>query len=564
MEGPSTLRRILLLCVLVGVHHAAWAAGGLSLPFQSTPVTGAAFAFGPTIDDAASATFFNPAGLSALDRQHLNLGGVLLNLEYHITGRGIFNPKQTQERKIVSGPQTVEPGTLAAAPDLYYAHPLSDHLTFGAGLNVPFGFIQKFPNDWTGRYQATSTFLITQSLNLALGWEVSPKLRVGFGLNIQYFFMNISNRVDTGTKLEVLFDKRCPRVVNSTGSVLLGGILDQVGLANLVNGLIGGLPASEALCGTSTTTGLIEPTTLNGNFGFENEFVVDDIGFGFNVGVQYEITPDTRIGVAFRSQVKHTLTGKANRNNGGNLRLARRLADPQTSDSALLQPVLRLRETATGFAAGQTYPSLVILKALQNSNDQVVQVDLTTPETLSIGIEHDVTDRLTVAVNYEWTNWSTFDVLKFRYTSEPRFYDKVFRKVIGRELRPTERVDRRQNPTVLPLNFSDSKRYGIGFEYRYSENLILRSGFATATPVVTADTDTAGVRTPSGDYYYYTVGATYRLDPGAALDFALGYWQINGRRIKQKNVASGSFNLFRGKFTDVHALIVGLTLRQRF
>lgn len=564
MERTFFVKLLFVICLLAGIPGRAWAAGGLSLPFQSTRVTGAAFAFGPTIDDAASATFFNPAGLGALDKAHLNLGGTLLKLNYHIAGHGIFNPKQTQERQIVSGATSVEPGTFAVVPDLYYAHPLTDHLTLGVGLNVPFGFIQTFPNDWTGRFQATSTFLLTQSLNLALGWEVTPKLRLGFGVNVQYFFMNISNRVDGGTKLEVLFDKRCPRLVNSTGSAALGGILDQLGLANLVNGLINGLPAAEAVCGTSSTTGLIEPTTLNGKFDFENEFVLDDIGLGFNVGIQYEITPDTRIGITYRSKIHHTLTGEVNRDNGGNLAYARHLADPQYSDSTLLQPVLRLRETATGYTAGKTYASLVILKALQNSNDQAVRVNLTTPDSLSIGIEHDLTDRLTVALNYEWTNWSTFDVLRFHYTSDPQFYDAIFRKVIGRELRPAERVDRRQNPTVLPLNFSDAERYGIGFEYRYSHHLILRGGFAMATPVVTSETETAGVRTPSGDTYFYTAGATYRLNPGTALDFSLGYWLISGREIKQKNTASGSFNLFRGHVSDVHALVLGFTLRQRF
>lgn len=560
MGEAAKSRRIFVAFFLLTLHSATWAAGGLSLPFQSTRVTGAAFAFGPTIDDAASATFYNPAGLGALDRPHLNIGGTLLNLEYNISGRGIFNPQQTQTRQIVSGSRNVEPGTVAFVPDLYYAHPLSEHVTFGVGLNVPFGFIQKFPNHWTGRYQATSTFLITQNLGLGLGWEITPELRVGFGVNIQYFFMNISNRVDTGTKLEVLFDKRCPRIVNSTGAVLLGGLLDQLGLADTFTNVSRQSPAAEALCGTSSTRGLIEPTELNGDFGFENEFVLDDIGFGFNVGIQYEITPDTRIGIAYRSPIEHTLTGEANRQNGGNLRLARRLA--QSNDTRRLQLLLKARSALT--SNGQTYPSLVILKALQNSNDQQVRVDLTTPGSLNIGIEHDITERLTVALNYEWTNWSTFDVLKFHYTSEPRFYDDVFRKVIGRELRPAERVDRRQNPTVLPLNFQDASRYGIGFEYQYNDDLILRWGFAMATPVVTEGAKTPGVRVPSGDTYFYTLGATYRLNPGAAIDFSLGYWRISGREIKQTNAASGSFNVFKGKISDVHTLVVGFTLRRRF
>lgn len=556
--------RTALGLALVAASGAASAAGGLSLPNQSTRSGGAAFAFGPTTDDAASAAFFNPAGLGALDQRHLSLGGSVLYLDYEIRGQGTYNPEQSADRDVVSGSQTVDPGTFAAVPDIYYAHPLSEDVTFGVGLNAPIGFLQKFPNDWSGRYQATSTYLITQNLGPSIGWQVTPNLRLGMGVNIQYLYFNIENEVDAGTRVEEQFDRDCAPIVNSTGSEALGGALEELGLGELVDGLIGGLPVDEVVCGTASTRGVIEPTGLAGDFDFENEFDLDDVGYGWNIGLQYEITPTTRIGLHFRSKIDHNLTGDANRDNGGNLDYARRLQDPETSASGGEQLLLGLREAVTGYTAGDTYPSLVTLRALQNSNDQNVRLDLTTPETFSAGLEHDVTERLSMALNYEWTRWSRFDELRFRYTSEPSYYDDVFREVIGRELRESERVDRRDNPTVQPLNFEDAARYGIGFDYRYSHSLSLRTGFAYAEAVVDEDTATDRIRTPSGITRYYTVGATYRLDDHTAIDLATGYTRIEGGGISQTNVATRTGNQFNGEFSDVEIFATGLTLRQRF
>lgn len=564
MAPHSIIRRFLLGLALLSTSGLGWTAGGLSLPNQSTRTGGAAFAFGPTTDDAASAAFFNPAGLGALDEQHLSLGGSLLHLDYRIRGQGHYNPTQSADRDTVSGRQNVDPGTFAVVPDIYYARPLTDNVTFGIGLNSPIGFLQKFPDNWSGRYQATATYLLTQNLGPSLGWRVTPDLRLGVGVNIQYLFFKIKNDVDAGTRAEEQFDRDCPRIVNTTGSDVLGGVVDQLGLGNLVDGLIGGVPVEQVFCGTATTPGAIEPMGLAGDFDFENKFNVDDIGYGWNIGLQYDITPATRIGLHFRSKIDHNLTGEAKRDNGGNVAYARRFQDAQASSSGGEQLLLAAREAATGYTTGDTYESLVTLRALQNSNDQDVRVNLTTPETISAGIEHEFTDRLSVALNYEWTRWSRFDELRFHYTNEPRYYDEVFQAVAGRELRESERVDRRDNPTVQPLNYDDAARYGIGFDYRYSPKLSLRSGFAYTEAVVDGDTVTDRVRTPSGITRYYTVGATYRPREGTAIDIATGYTRIEGGGISQTNRASRTDNQFNGEFSDVEIVAVGLTLRQRF
>lgn len=564
MPRSRILRRVrayLVGAMLGAIPCAAMAAGGLTLPNQSTKSGGAAFAFGPTDNTDASAAFFNPAGLGGLSGTHMNLGGSILYLDYDIKARGRYNPNQSRDKDIVPGQSPIRGNTLAAVPDVYYSHPISDNLTFGVGLNAPIGFIQALPKNSSARYQGNDAYIITQNLGPALGWRVTDNFSVGAGLNIQYFFLKISNEVDTGTRLETQFDTDCPRIVNSTGSAALGGILSNLGLGNLVDGLIGGLPAADVVCGSTNSPGLIEPRGLAGDFDFSNDFKVDDIGFGYNLGFQWQMTPQTRLGVHYRSKIDHTLRGKADRERGSDLEYARKIEDPQQSDSTGVQALLAAREAASLNTAGDTYESLSTLKALQNSSDQNVRVNVTTPESISAGLVHTFTPRLTVALNYEWTRWSRFDELRFHYTGKPQFYDDVFQQLIGRKLRPSERVDRRDNPTVQPLNFEDAARYGVGANYYWTPKLQLRAGMAYTEAVVNSNTVTDRLRTPSGPTAYFTTGATYQWNTHLAIDFSLGYSRIFTGKIRQVNVASRTLNQLNGEFSDVSIYATGLTLR---
>lgn len=561
MAFKSAATTCAVAAILSCVPSIALAAAGLSLPNQSTKSGGAAFAYGPTTHTDASAAFLNPAGLGGLQGMHISLGSSLLYLDYDIKGQGEYNPEQSRDRSIVPGQDRIKANTPGFAPDVYFAHSINDRWTFGIGLNAPFGFLQSLPVDSSARYQANDTFILTQNVGPSLGWQVTDTFSVGAGINIQYFFLKISNKVDTGTRLETQFDDDCPRIVNSTGSDALGGILGDLGLGTLINGVINGLPAADAICGSTNSPGLIEPRGLAGDFDFNNDFTVDDFGLGWNVGFQWQVTPATRVGLHYRSKIDHSLSGKAERDRGSDLEYARAIQDPSQSDSAGVQALLAAREATTLFQAGDTYESLSTLRALQNSNNQGVKVDVTTPESISLGLEHNFNLSWSVALNYEWTRWSRFDELRFNYTGEPEYFDDVFQQLIGRTLRPSERVDRRDNPTVQPLNFEDAARYGIGTNYVWSDRLQLRGGFAYTEAVVDSDTTTDRLRTPSGITRHYTLGATYALREHLAVDLAVGYSVIEGGGIQQVNLASRTLNEFNGEFSDIKIFATGLTLR---
>ena len=94
----------------------------------------------------------------------------------------------------------------------------------------------------------------------------------------------------------------------------------------------------------------------------------DDWGYGFNLGTIYQITPDTRLGLAYRSKVKQHLTG--------NVKFSR--------------------------------PALVPAAA---APDGGVTADVTLPESFSVSAFSRLNDRWDLMGDVTWTRWSRFQAL---------------------------------------------------------------------------------------------------------------------------------------------------------
>lgn len=101
----------------------------------------------------------------------------------------------------------------------------------------------------------------------------------------------------------------------------------------------------------------------------------DDWGFGGSAGVLLEPREGTRIGAAYRSQVEHRLEGDAD----------------FVLDAAGVGAALR---GATGRFV-----------------DTGASARLTTPDTASLGIYHEIDERWAVMGEVQWTNWSVFQRL---------------------------------------------------------------------------------------------------------------------------------------------------------
>ena len=141
---------------------------GYYLPNQDAFATARGNAFVATADKP-SAIHYNPAGLVQMDRPELSLGmySIQLGKDVSIGGQDYGARNRWQ-----------------FVPHLYYAHPVSDDLVFGLGINSPFGLGTKWGDNTPFRTVTTNGYLEFVSVTFATGYRINDHLSVGLGLSL--------------------------------------------------------------------------------------------------------------------------------------------------------------------------------------------------------------------------------------------------------------------------------------------------------------------------------------------------------------------------------------------
>jgi long-chain fatty acid transport protein len=176
-------------------------------------------------------------------------------------------------------------------------------VTVGLGISAPFGLVTEYRDDWVGKYLAVKSEMLTVNFNPSIAFKATEKLSLGFGLSAQYIDVKLSQMADLGGD---------PNVADAKAK-------------------------------------------LKG----------DDWGYGFNLGLIYQATDDTRLALAYRSKITNTLKG----------------------DGTL--------KTLSGTTI----------------SDENIEADLDLPETLSFAIHHDINDKWAILADATWTRWSRFEEL---------------------------------------------------------------------------------------------------------------------------------------------------------
>jgi long-chain fatty acid transport protein len=176
------MKRIALAAALLVVTEAAAArAGGLQLASRGVRPTARGGAFVAGADDLG-ALWFNPAGLGSLAggarRSFLfDIAYVAQSAEYTRIDSGM-NPQET----VKSDAPGLPVPTLAAGIEL------GDKLVLAGGMYAPYAALGRYPEDGAQRYSLVD---MSESLLLifevAVSYQVTPKLRVGAGLQNMVF-----------------------------------------------------------------------------------------------------------------------------------------------------------------------------------------------------------------------------------------------------------------------------------------------------------------------------------------------------------------------------------------
>jgi long-chain fatty acid transport protein len=194
--------------------------------------------------------------------------------------------------------------------NVYGTYRINDDINVGLGINNPYGLGSEWPATWDGRKISIKVDLMSFFFTPTVSYKVNDQLSLGIGANIV------------------------------TGNVTINRVVDVPPL-------------------------FAEPTvTLD----------LSAMGYGFNLGALYKVSPEISVGVSYRSAVSLDATGTAKFTNNNTL--------------------LNLPE---GDAAAS----------------------LTLPATAFIGVAVKPMENLELEADYQYVGWSSYDKLTIEFKKDP-------------------------------------------------------------------------------------------------------------------------------------------------
>lgn len=145
-------------------------AAGYYLPNQDAFATARGNAFVATAD-SASAVFYNPAGMTQLERPELQAGVYSIVMGSETNAGGIDSEADSE---------------LQATPQIYYVQPLNDRLSLGFGLNCPFGLGTDWGRDTPFSPVVTEVHMAYLSATSAVAYQVTDTLSLGASASLNY------------------------------------------------------------------------------------------------------------------------------------------------------------------------------------------------------------------------------------------------------------------------------------------------------------------------------------------------------------------------------------------
>jgi len=272
-------------------------------------------------------------------------------------------------------------GYFSPVPTLNYVHSLSPDLKLGLGVGSYFGLGLNYSNEWAGKYYVQNASITTLAFNPTIGYKIAPWLSIGGGVSVVEG--KLSERVAVNTLLE---------------------------------------PGDGRL-----------------------KYDASDVGFGYNLGVLFELSPQTRVGVTYVSQVDLNFKDEMRFKN---------------LDGTLLGAALR----ASGLLDAQ------------------LKIDMTIPAQLSVGAYQALTDNLALVGTVNWQNWSKFGQPEIAVADS--------------------------STVTASLGYKDTYHAGIGAYYRVAEPWLLMVGFGYDTSPTSSSSERSPVL-PLGATFTYSAGVQY-------------------------------------------------------
>jgi long-chain fatty acid transport protein len=301
-------------------------------------------------------------------------------------------------------------GGWVPAGSFSYVHKVSPELAVGLTVGSYFGLGIDYGKSWAGRYYVQEGEFLTVGVNPGVGYKLNDHWSVGLGLS----------------------------AVNSS-------LTQKVGIRN------------------------IGPNQADGQLKLEE----DDWGFGYNLGILYEPTEKSRLGLAYRSKVE-----------------------------------LEYKDTATLKGLQPPLSNLANIIGLQENK---LSMEMNLPQAVMFSAYHQVTEKLALMGNVGWQDWSDFGESSASLTS-------------------TSTTD-----LNLDRNFDDTWHFALGLQYQIDDPWLLSVGIAYDESPVSDSDRTPDM--PLDRQWRYATGLQYDLSENMTIGCAYEFLDAGDAEIRQNRGA---------------------------
>ncbi|MBX8490546.1 outer membrane protein transport protein [Pseudomonas cichorii] len=309
----------------------------------------------------------------------------------------------------------------SSVPFGFYTQQLDEHWAFGFGVYAPFGLSTDYENGFQGRMFASKSDIKVVTLQPTISYAFNDRLSIGFG------------------------------------------------------------PTLNRIAGTLESDITLSPAIPDTHVKVKG----DDTALGFNVGVLFNATDTTRVGLTYHSKVDYKL------------------------------------DCHTQVATGAGTPPLLLA-----SNRYDCTLKVTTPESYDFSVTQELSDAWTLYASATWTGWSRLQDLSLR--------NQPISAAQGGSLASALTGSIQEG-----LNWHDTWAYAIGTAYRLNPQWVLRTGLMfDQSP--TSNTNRSP-RTPTGDRRIFSLGVGYNVTPQLTLDLAYSYLREESVDVSRAN-ALGSYS----------------------
>ncbi|MGW8391372.1 OmpP1/FadL family transporter [Pseudoduganella sp. HUAS MS19] len=433
--------KYLSLMVAAALSAAAMNANASGYRFGSQSVSSQGTAEANTAEAADASTIFaNPAGLSRLEGTQFS-GGITA-----VVPHSTYDDQGSQRYGNVGSTggaahQDEYAPNAVAAPSLYISHKLNDQWAIGFGTFVPYGAKLDYDSNWAGRYALTNIDLKSVTLNPSVSFKLNERHSFGFGIDAEFMKAKLGQGVDVPGSIMYLNANASNPAIAARRAALLQEIARH-----------GGNPAAVLAAKDAHAT-------MDGK----------DWGVGFNLGYMFNLTKDTRFGLAYRSSIHHKLKGDA---------------------------VWDFSTVTTDQVAN------TVLQASSRKRNSPALVDIKTPETLSANVFSQVDDKLAVMADLTWSRHSRMEDLHIQF------------------------VGTGEGDEVIRQQWKNTIRGSLGMNYKLNDAWLLRAGVAIDESPV----DKASLRHPAlpdSDRKQISFGANWKVTANSSIDLAYSYLKFD-------------------------------------